>query len=362
MIKHTTIKTLITLILTVLTLTAAKAQVTVDARLDSAAIFIGQRIGMTLEVSADRSKDVILPQWDSLQQVAPGLEFVRAEKTDTSSLDDDKRMLLRRRYYFTAFDSALILIPELEVKVDSKAYRSKPLALKVVTFDIDTLHTDSIYPIKSELAPPFEWAEWNVVICFSLISLAIIGLLIYVIYRLKTNKPIIRRIRNKKPVAPHKAAMEKIEHIKEEKIWQSEDSKEYYTMLTDTLRQYIKERYGFNALEMTSYEIIQKLQEVNDEDAISELRELFQTADLVKFAKYVTLINENDRNLVSAIEYINQTKLEEPEQKPQPEVIVVEEQRSKVAKRVLLISVVVTSMVLLAILAYVGYRVYMLTL
>ena len=148
MIKHTTIKTLITLILTVLTLTAAKAQVTVDARLDSAAIFIGQRIGMTLEVSADRSKDVILPQWGSLQQVAPGLEFVRAEKTDTSSLDDDKRMLLRRRYYFTAFDSALILIPELEVKVDSKAYRSKPLALKVVTFDIDTLHTDSIYPIK----------------------------------------------------------------------------------------------------------------------------------------------------------------------------------------------------------------------
>ena len=133
-------------------------------------------------------------------------------------------------------------------------------------------------------------------------------------------------------------------------------------MLTDTLRQYIKERYGFNALEMTSYEIIQKLQEVNDEDAISELRELFQTADLVKFAKYVTLINENDRNLVSAIEYINQTKLEEPEQKPQPEVIIVEEHRSKVAKRVLLISVVVTSMVLLAILAYVGYRVYMLTL
>ena len=101
---------------------------------------------------------------------------------------------------------------------------------------------------------------------------------------------------------------------------------------------------------------------MNDEDAISELRELFQTADLVKFAKYVTLINENDRNLVSAIEYINQTKQEEPEQKPQPEVIVVEEHRSKVAKRVLLISVVVTSMVLLAILAYVGYRVYMLTL
>ena len=156
--------------------------------------------------------------------------------------------------------------------------------------------------------------------------------------------------------------MRKIEQIKEEKIWQSEDSKEYYTQLTDTLRQYIKERYGFNALEMTSYEIIQKLQEVNDEDAVSELRELFQTADLVKFAKYSTLINENDRNLVSAIEYINQTKLEEPEQKPLPEVVVVEEKRSKIAKMILIGSVVVAGMVLLSVIFYIGYRIYMLTM
>ncbi|MBR1521938.1 MAG: hypothetical protein IJ635_11990 [Bacteroidaceae bacterium] len=337
-------------------------QVTVDAKLDSAGIFIGQRIGMTLEVSADAGKNVELPEWDSLQQIVPGLEFVRAEKTDTSFLNENKRMLLSRRYYFTSFDSALYLIPELDVKVDGKLFQSKKLALKVLTFEIDTLHADSIFGNKAELAPPFDWAEWRQVIWLGLMALLIAALLVYVIYRLKTNKPIIRRIRNKQRLAPHKVAMQKIEQIKEEKIWQSEDSKEYYTQLTDTLRNYIKERYGFNALEMTSFEIIQKLQEVNDEEAISELRELFQTADLVKFAKYSTLINENDRNLVSAIEYINQTKLEEPEQKPQPEVIVVEEKRSKVAKWVLIGSVIVASIVLLYVLGFVVYRIYMLTL
>lgn len=330
--------------------------------MDSAGIFIGQRIGMTLEVSADAGKEVELPEWDSLAQVVPGVEFVRAEKPDTSLLNDGKRMMLSRRYYFTSFDSALYLMPEMNVRVDGKEYQSKKLALKVLTFEIDTLHADSIFGIKAELAPPFDWAEWRQVIGWSIAALLIAGLLAYVIYRLKTNKPIIRRIRNKKRIAPHQAAMQKIEHIKEEKIWQSEDSKEYYTQLTDTLRQYIKERYGFNALEMTSFEIIQKLQEVNDEEAISELRELFQTADLVKFAKYSTLINENDRNLVSAIEYINQTKLEEPEQKPQPEVIVVEEKRSKIAKWVLIGSIIAASIVLLAVLGFVGYRIYMLTL
>ena len=340
----------------------AKSQVTVEAKLDSADIFIGQRIGMTLEVSADAKSNVELPEWDSLAQVAPGLEFVRAEKPDTSFLNEGKRMTLSRRYYFTSFDSALYLMPTMNVKVDGKEYSSKKLALKVVTFDIDTLHADSIFGIKEELAPPFDWAEWREVIWLSVLALLIGGLLAYVIYRLKTNKPIIRRIRNKKRQPPHKVAMQKIEQIKEEKIWQSEDSKEYYTQLTETLRNYIRERYGFNAMEMTSYEIIQKLQEVNDEEAIAELRELFQTADLVKFAKYSTLINENDRNLVNAIEYINQTKLEEPEQKPQPEVIVVEERRSKIAKWTLIGSMVVAGLVLLGVLIFVGYRIYMLTL
>ena len=340
----------------------AIGQVTVEAKLDSAGIFIGQRIGMTLEVSADAKSNVELPEWDSLAQVAPGIEFVRAEQADTSYLNDGKRMQLTRRYYFTSFDSALYLMPEMNVKVDGKDYQSKKLALKVLTFEIDTLHTDSIFPIKAELAPPFDWAEWRPVIWFGILALVIGGLLGYVIYRLKTNKPIIRRIRRKRHLPPHQVAIQKIEQIKEEKIWQSEDSKEYYTQLTDTLRNYIRERYGFNAMEMTSYEIIQKLQEVNDEEAITELRELFQTADLVKFAKYSTLINENDRNLVNAIEYINQTKLEEPEQKPQPEVIVVEEKRSKIAKWTLIGSIVVASLVLLGVLIFIGYRIYMLTL
>lgn len=76
------------------------------------------------------------------------------------------------------------------------------------------------------------------------------------------------------------------------------------------LRKYIKERFGFNAMEMTSSEIIAKLQNEEDKKMIDELKELFVTADLVKFAKYSTLINENDANLVNAIEFINTTKVE----------------------------------------------------
>ena len=64
-------------------------------------------------------------------------------------------------------------------------------------------------------------------------------------------------------------------------------------------------------MEMTSGEIIERLQATGNREMIEELRELFQTADLVKFAKYETLINENDANLVNAIHFIDQTKTDE---------------------------------------------------
>jgi len=335
------------------------AQVTVEARLDSNQIYIGEQTSILLEVSVDANQRVELPRFDSLQLITPGVEVLRTTKTDTNQLNEGQRMTLSQRYYITSFDSAIYSIPPLKVKVDGKDYETKGLGLKVYTVNIDTLHADSIFGMKAEMRPPFEWEDWSSLLWLSLLVLVLTALLIYIAIRLKDNKPIIRRIRVKPRLAPHKAAMMKIEQIKEEKIWQKEDSKEYYTQLTDTLRQYINERYGFNAMEMTTSEIIEHLQEVNDENAIAELRELFETADLVKFAKYSTLINENDRNLVNAIEYINSTKKEEPVVQ-QPEEIVIVEKRSKVAKNVLLASITAASIALLIAAGYLIYRIIML--
>ena len=100
------------------------------------------------------------------------------------------------------------------------------------------------------------------------------------------------------------------------------------TELTDAIRTYIKDRFGFNALEMTSSEIIDKLLEMNDKNAISDLRILFQTADLVKFAKHNPLMNENDANLINAIDFINETKEKKMKMpKPQPTEITIIEKR-----------------------------------
>ena len=61
-------------------------------------------------------------------------------------------------------------------------------------------------------------------------------------------------------------------------------------------------------MEMTSSEIIMHLKANGDESMMNELQELFMTADLVKFAKYSSLLNEKDMNLVNAINFIDKTK------------------------------------------------------
>ena len=91
-----------------------------------------------------------------------------------------------------------------------------------------------------------------------------------------------------------------------------------------------------------------------DQKSLDELRHLFTTADLVKFAKYSTLINENDMNLVSAIDFINQTKLEnvptEETIKPQ---LSEEDQHSVKTRRLLKMFISALLVISVALLAYV---------
>lgn len=140
--------------------------------------------------------------------------------------------------------------------------------------------------------------------------------------------------------------MKKMDEIKAEKSWQKGDPKVYYTELTDVIRTYIKERFGFNAMEMTSSEIIERLTQEQDKASIDEMRLLFETADLVKFAKHAPLMNENDMNLLNAIEFINHTKIEpDPNAKQEPTEIRVEEKRSKQGRIALMCCIGLTGVI-----------------
>ena len=339
---------------------SASSQVSVEAVIDSIQIFVGQQVHVTLTATAKENAKVEFPQFKPMEYITPGVEVL--DRQELEQQPQDNGFVSRSMVYtMTSFDDTLYYIPPMTVKIDGKPYESKSLALKVLTIEVDTLHAEQFFGPKDVQDNPFQWSDWSMPFWLSVLMLFLLAAAYYLYLRLRDNKPIISHIRIVKRLLPHQKAMKEIEQIKADKMVSSENSKEYYTKLTDTLRKYIEERYGFNAMEMTSSEIIEKLMASQDQKSLDELRQLFTTADLVKFAKYSTLINENDANLVNAIDFINQTKLEnvpvEETIKPQ---LSEEDQRSQKTRRVLKYFITAIAVVCLALFVYVVYTLYML--
>lgn len=327
------------------------AQSGVEVKIDPIEMMIGEQAQVTVTVQAPEGAKVEMPTFQPRQQIVAGVEVIATQRTD------DRTLLLT----LTSFDGNLYYLPPFKVKVNGKTVESKSLALKVVEVEVDTTKLDKFFGPKDVQDNPFQWSDWKLSFWLSVLILVLWAVAYYLYLRLRDNKPIIARIKIVKRLLPHQKAMKEIEQIKADKMVASEDQKEYYTKLTDILRKYIEERYGFSAMEMTSSEIIARLTSSGDQQSLDELRRLFMTADLVKFAKYSTMINENDANLVNAIDFINQTK---QENQPTEEVIKPqlseEDQRSQKTRRVLKCIIWTVCTISILLFCLVVYSVYQL--
>ena len=329
------------------------SQVTITASIDSLQLLIGEQARVKVEVSCPTESRLIMPSYPN-HTLMEGIEIVGEVKTDTQYLNKRSHMMVTQSYTVTSFDTAFYYIPPFEVLVDSVPYNSQPLALLVMTYDVDTTNVEAIFPIKGVMECPITFVEALPLSGSIVLIVALCFLIPYLLRRYHDNKPILRRVTIAPKLPPHQVALTEMNRIKEEKSWQRDDVKQYYTELTDALRVYMEERFGFNAMEMTSDEIIAQLNEQPDKEWIGELRELFQMSDLVKFAKYKPLINENDMNLINAIDFINKTKIEvQTPAEPVVQEVVVKEGRSKQAK-ILIVCGIVLLGVLGAIAIYVA--------
>lgn len=327
------------------------AQASVKAVINPIEMLIGQQATVTLTVEAKDDAKVEWPVLQARQMLVPGVEVVNTHHPDSRTMD----------IVLTSFDGNLYPLPAFKVKVDGKDYQSSELALKVLEVEVDTTQMNKFYPPKDVQDNPFLWSDWSAPFWLSVLVLLLIAIGYYLYLRLRDNKPVIAHIKIVKRLLPHQKAMKEIEQIKADKMVSSENQKEYYTKLTDTLRKYIEERYGFSAMEMTSSEIIERLMATGDQQSLDELRQLFLTADLVKFAKYSTMINENDANLVNAIDFINQTKLEnQPTEEVEKPQLSEADQRSQKERRVLKGVIWAIVAVAVSLFCYAVYSVYLL--
>lgn len=345
----------ILIIISLISAITAFAQANVELSLDTMQILIGDQTKMTITATVKDGSRVVFPKYKERQILTRGIEVVEALNADTTKVENGM-ITVRKAYTITSFDENLYYIPSQKILINGKPVMTGNLALKVLTVPVDTLHADKFFPPKDVQNNPFEWKEWSGVFMCTILFVAFLLLALYIRKRLGDGKPAVNKIKVKKLIPAHKKAITGIERLKTEHTDISGNQKAYYTELTTIIRQYIAERFHFNAMEMTSREIISRLRQ-ESEEAVNELIELFRVADLVKFAKHSAMMGENDTNLMNALSFINETKTDEKEK-----IIIVtpeEDDKSKrhwiVASRIMLIASIVLSV---AALAYAIYRVY----
>jgi Predicted membrane protein len=281
-------------------------QLKVTAKFDSTSILIGDQVKLHLELELPSTAKVQMPQFrDTL---ASHVEIVKA-LAPTQSQKDGK-LFIKQELLVTSFDSGYHKISPIAIPYVMGAVkdtlRTASLFLSVNTLPVDT--TKSIKDIKAPMSAPFSILDYWLYIA-GFFGLVILVFAIWLIVKLFRHEPIFGPPRVILP--PHAIALQELDKLRAEKLWQNDKTKLYYTRLTEIIRTYIEKRFEIKALEMTSDEIVVALRGVNYEEqsSIDLLQKMFSTADLVKFAKGIPLPNENEVNLLNAYQFVNNTKI-----------------------------------------------------
>ena len=113
----------------------------------------------------------------------------------------------------------------------------------------------------------------------------------------------------------HIRALRRLDKYRGNQFWQPEKQKAFYSGVTDALREYIVSRYGVGAMEMTTAEIFADLRGSDiPADLYEEMKDLFERADFVKFAKFTASDEENAKVLPSAVRFVTATYQRDLEQ------------------------------------------------
>jgi hypothetical protein len=132
------------------------------------------------------------------------------------------------------------------------------------------------------------------------------------------------------PVVPpklaHEIAFEELLRIASLNLLSQGKIKEYYSLISETLRKYIGNRYSFETLDLTTFELAREMSKRDiPRSSAEEFRSFLARSDLVKFAKFVPSCDEMESAIEVVRELVKKTMLveevKEPVQSPEAEVV-----------------------------------------
>jgi hypothetical protein len=293
-----------------LTNTPAFSQIVrLNASVEKDSLLIGEQTGFNITIV--KEKDVKLRFPVLSDTLAKNIEIIQISQIDTFIKGEE--ITLTQRYLITSFDTGYFSIPPFPFAFEfgnvADTIYSRPLSLRIdkPTVDLDAEFRD----IKAPVNTPLNIREIMPYAGISLFGLALLVLLFMLIRKIKNrDKPVLIE---KEYIPPYIIALEELEKMLNEKSWEKESIKEFYTRLSGIVRTYLENQFDVPAMESTTPVILATFAESygKNKDIILKLDELLQFSDLVKFAKEAPPPDENKRNIDKAMVFVELTKPQE---------------------------------------------------
>jgi hypothetical protein len=247
---------------------------------DTTSIKIGEKIDYKIEIIIDSSSVI---QFDE-NQFFNSFEIIEEFKLDT--LKKEANFNFTKKYSLTCFEPGTVYLKSPKIFVDKVLYRADSVLINVFNVKVDTV-SKKFFDIKNITELKENQDGWWKKYFFGLliITLMFIGHKLY-------HKIVDSKIKEEKSKPPIEKAITALKLLEAKDLKEQLDFKEYYSKLTEIVKNYFEEDISLDALESTTDELIDKLELMKDSGKLSldtktiqNFKSVLKTADLVKFAK-----------------------------------------------------------------------------
>jgi rRNA-processing protein FCF1 len=279
------------------------------AILDTNSILIGDQIKLNISVELEENESYNWPKFTDT--VFNKVEILKRGKIIEIKTETTK--IFSQQLTITSFDSGSYYIPPF-VFNENKKTNGLLLNVNTILITDSSGMADISLPIKGteedfteeELAE-MRQEKWN--IFFIIIAALLLCTLVY--YLIKKYKKDGVILKPKKIIAAHITALNKLQNLNKQKLWQKGELKEYYSEISTIIREYTELRFGFNALELPTSDILLKLTQIKiEKETIQNIETILKRSDNIKYAKGFSIEEENKQTMNLSVDFIKKTKIE----------------------------------------------------
>jgi len=276
----------------------------VISSIDTAQIRVGEEIIYSIQVETDSTDLVLFPEGQSFNP----MEVIESYEPDTTRYQDKIRLI--KKYGLTQFDSGNYTLPSQRIVINNEPFNTDSVQVQVANVVVDTTQ-QKMFHIKPAFEVEAQDFDFYSALQFllSILVFLVLGRFFY----LKRKKR--KREETQQQLPPYEEAIKALQELDHSFFLKNNNSKRYYTSLTEILKTYIGREVDDSALESTSKELIERLTLHKDSGnydfdnaTIKKIDKILTRADLIKFAKMKEQEGQAkvDRAVVEDI--INETK------------------------------------------------------